>query len=625
MAALTSRHKTLAACIALIAASCRTAAAAPETDNPVEEIVVISSRIPESLRQVPTSVSVVTETDLEAHGNLSLTDVLRQLPAIATSNNGGAGKTTTLRIRGEDGFRTLTIFDGMRLSDPSGTQISAPLEHIMSSGIGRVEVLRGPQGLSYGADAGGVINISTRQNGTGLSGGLDLEAGRYDTQQISGNLGGGNDKVDFFVSGSNFSTAGFNTQTADTVLRDRDGYDNTTWHGRIGFNFDEHWRVELVHHNVDGDTQFDGCYLTSTVYDCRATYKLNASRAAVEYKGDGISQSLSYSTTDSKNEDFSAGVSTFTAHGKLDRWEYVGSATNLPGFDLVYGADFEKDSNDGKGRDNKGAYVEYLSDFSKVWHFTVGTRYDDNDDFGSNTSYRLGASYLYDLAGGDTVKYKTSYGTGFRAPSPYEIAYNSGPYTYPPASLVKLKQEKSKGYDVGVEYLTHRNLHLEATYFNQEIEDSIFFDLAAYSGYLQDTGTSKSQGIELDAELGVSDHLDLRANYTYDDSKRPNGLQRLRVPKQLANAGLSWHVMEDKLHVNLFYRAARDAIDQSGSKIVQLSDFDVIDLTTSYDFTGNLQGYVRLENAFDEKYQEVTGYNTPGAALYVGVRYRLGR
>ena len=112
-----------------------------KTDS-LEEVVVVSSRIATPLRQIGTSVSVLTEAEIAHHGNFALVDVLRQLPAIAASSSGGAGKITVLRIRGEEGFRTLTIFDGIRLADPSGTQVSPHFEHILSSGIGRVEVLR---------------------------------------------------------------------------------------------------------------------------------------------------------------------------------------------------------------------------------------------------------------------------------------------------------------------------------------------------------------------------------------------------------------------------------------------------------------------------------------------------
>ncbi|MES2604735.1 MAG: TonB-dependent receptor plug domain-containing protein, partial [Pseudomonadota bacterium] len=100
----------------------------------------------------------------------------------------------------EEGFRTLTILDGMRLSDPSNTQIQPQLEHLLSSGVERVEVLRGPQGLGYGADAGGVLNISSRQSTSGLRGGLDAQAGSFDTRQLAGNASGGNDRADYFLS-----------------------------------------------------------------------------------------------------------------------------------------------------------------------------------------------------------------------------------------------------------------------------------------------------------------------------------------------------------------------------------------------------------------------------------------
>ena len=66
-----------------------------EPSNPLGEIIVTSSLIPIPMRQIGTSVSVITETEIEAHGNLSLVDILRPMPAIATSNNGGSGKATS--------------------------------------------------------------------------------------------------------------------------------------------------------------------------------------------------------------------------------------------------------------------------------------------------------------------------------------------------------------------------------------------------------------------------------------------------------------------------------------------------------------------------------------------------
>ncbi len=584
----------------------------------IEEIIVTSNRIPVPLKQIATSVTVVTEADIDARGNLSIVDVLRQMPAIATSSNGGAGKSTALRIRGEEGFRTLTILDGIRLSDPSTTQIGPQLEHILSSGVGRVEILRGPQGLSYGADAGGIVNISSRQPGQeGLTANIDAQSGRFNTQQYSGNLGGNYEKGDFFLSAADFRSDGFNTMTTDPS-QDDDGYKNTTVHARGGFNVTEKLRLDLVHRDVRGVSEFDGCFGGNG--DCVGNFDMSASRLGAVYSGDSITHNISYATTRTERENFTAGVSSFIANGELNRWEYVGSATNLPGFNLVWGADHEEAINNGRGRNNLGVYLEYLSNFSDNLFLTAGVRHDDNDDFGTNNSYRLSAAYLFDLAGGDAIKVKSSYGTGFRAPSPFEIAYNAGPNAFPPASNVSLLQESSRGYEVGVEYLGSGDLHLEAVYFNQRVQDAIFFDLADFSGYMQDLGISTSKGVELSGQWGFTESLRLVGNYTWNETERPGGLPRRRRPEHLFNAGVSYFGMQEKLNLNAFYRMSRDSFDETAGQLVKLDNFGVLDLTANYAVTPSFQVYGRLENATNEDYQEVINYNTPGRAFYVGFR-----
>ena len=465
---------------------------------------------PHPPRQVCTSVSVLNETDINAYGNASVSEVLRQMPGMATSNAGGAGKATSLRIRGEEGFRTLIIFDGMRLSDPASTQVGAQLEHLMSDGISRIEVLRGPQGLAYGADAGGVVNISSHPSGSGFFINLDTQAGDLGTKRFSGNIGGGNEKVDYFLSLSDFDTDGYNTRQSDTVLHDDDGYRNTTSHGRIGFALTDNLRMNLVHREVDGDSQFDNCFSSTTIHDCVSEYEFEGNRIALDYDSENYGHTLSYSDTKIDRENFALGVSSFTAKGELKRWEYLGNMKNLPGFELVFGIDHEEAILNGNARDNDGFYLEYLSGFSDNFFITGGLRYDDNEDFGTNTSHRVGTAYLIDLDNSATLKFKGSVGTGFRAPSPFEIAYNAGASAFPPASLVTLDHEESKGYELGVEYVLGHRLHLEAVYFDQEVKDAIFFDLANYSGYLQDTGTSTSTGIELTANFQINKNLQLK-------------------------------------------------------------------------------------------------------------------
>ena len=75
-----------------------------------------------------------------------------------------------------------------------------------------------------------------------------------------------------------------------------------------------------------------------------------------------------------------------------------------------------------------------------------------------------------DLSAGD-LKLRGAWGTGFRAPSLYEIAYNAGPFGFPPASDVELDAEESEGLDLGVSWYGTSGLLLEATWFDQDIEN----------------------------------------------------------------------------------------------------------------------------------------------------------
>ncbi len=593
----------------------------------VEEVIVTSSRIETPLRQIGTSVSVVTEAQIEDHGNLSLVDVLRQTPAVGSSGNGGAGKSTSLRIRGEEGFRTLTVFDGIRLSDPSLPQTGPQVEQILSAGVGRVEILRGPQGLGYGADAGGVVNILTRRTQAGMRADLDVESGDFGTRRVSGTASGHSDQLDYFFTATDFTTAGFNSRTTDQVLRDDDGYDNQTLHGRLGYRLSDNWRVDLVHRNVAGESEFDGCFSQVTVHDCEADYRLGATRLSVEFDNDSLTHQLSYAVTDTKRRSYALGALAFGNDGRLERWEYQGNLRDLPGFDLVFGVDLEEADSGSTSRNNTGVYLEYLSDFSDSLFITAGLRHDDNDHFGTNTSSRLSLAYLIDTRSAALWKIRAAYGTGFRAPSPFEIEYNRGPFAFPPASSVNLRQEQSRGYELGLEYRrdTRPNaagqFRAEVVAFDQRIEDAIYFDLSGFSGYLQETGSSSSTGIEVSAGWSLSSALELSANYTHNETETSDGQQRIRRPEQLGNLGLIYGTSEDRLRLGAFYRVSRDAVDEVFGSRVPLEDFQVLDLSVTYQWHDNLSLFGRVENSTDEDYQEVTGFNTAGRAFYVGMRF----
>ncbi|MEP1472895.1 MAG: TonB-dependent receptor [Halieaceae bacterium] len=604
---------------------CTTGAAAQQpTSTALEELVITSSRVPMPMRQIGTSVSVIERAEIEQRGYSSLYEILRSQPAVAASNAGGQGSATSVRIRGEEGYRTMVLIDDIDISDTSGTQISPRFEQLLSSGIQRVEILRGPQGLMYGADAGGVINITSITPEEGLGGQLSAEAGRYGTQQFAGYIGGSNDRLDFNLSAADLDSDGFNARSTDTDLRDDDGYQNITLHGRLGWNVTDALRLGLTVRDVDGDNQYDGCFTVDTFApsnDCRDEFEQTIWRVAGDYTHGNLTHQLAYSENDTDKAFFSENRPSFAAEGSLEKTSYLGSFKPSDSLQLVYGVDLETESiDDGafdEERDQDGYYLEYQGGFNERLYVTAGARYDDNDDFGSNTSYRVSGAWLTPVASGE-LKFKGSYGTGFRAPSLYEIAYNGGAFAFPPASDVTLDAEESEGFELGLTWTSGAGLYLEANYFDQTVGDEIFFDLAGFSGYLQSDGDSDSQGVELIALWPLAESLTISGNYTYNDTETEAGSARAFRPEQLANVGVNWLPLAGNLTLGLNMRISRDAEDVDGTS---LDDYEVMDLNASVTILQGLEIYGRVENLLDEDYQEIPTYNTSERAAYAGIRY----
>jgi vitamin B12 transporter len=619
---------TLAAATLTGLCSLPAGAGAQDADvEPTEEIVVTSSIVPTPRRQLATAVSTIDGATIELRGYDSLAETLRTQPGIGVSNSGGTGKTTTLRIRGEDGFRTLLMIDGVKALDPSTPQVGPGFDSLLTtSDLERVEVLRGPQGFIYGADAGGVVNVLTARGSGPIAGRIGLQYGSHETSKLDASLSGSGERGDYFVSATNLETDGFNSQSADTTLRDKDGADNRTLHAKLGWSATENLRLQLVARNVDASALYDGCFSTvtfATIHDCRSTTDQTTYKASADLDSGAFTHSFGYSRIDIARDNFSEGISAFPTDGEIGRFEYTGAYRPSDSLALVFGADLQSEAVTGSAdleRDQDGYYVEYQGAFAERLFVSLGARYDDNEDFGSHTSSRLSVAYVQSLGDGDALKYRASIGTGFRAPSLFEIAYNGGPLAFPPAAGLRLSEESSRGHDVGVEYDAADGLHLEATYFDQHIEDEIFFDLAGFSGYLQSPGTSTSQGVELGLTAPVGERWEILANWTHVDADDASDRRRLRVPENLGNVGFTYSLPDEALRLIVNHRQSRNAIDIGGAS---LDDYAVLDVSLAYSVSDAVEVFARVENAADEDYQEVGGYRTAGRSAYGGVRLRF--
>lgn len=591
----------------------------------LEETVIVASRVPTPLNRLGVSVTVTNRQTLELLGYSDVGDFLDLTPGVSVTRDGGPGKAAAVRIRGEEGFRTRIVLDGIDIADPSSPQVSPRIEHLLSEGLERIEILRGPQGLAFGADAGGVIAMTTRQPTSGLEANLAVEGGEYGFSRLGAFVAGGSERVSGALSVTELGTDGFNARTFDSVDADRDGYDNTTVHASGRLSPAEHWLVEGSLHAIDGENEYDGCFDTVTfalINDCSDDYQQAAWRVGARYQKDRIGSTLSYERSKTERDFYSAGLPAFSSEGDREEISWIGSLTTRAGQRLTVGADASEvtvfDGEEDQSRDNLGLWGEYGLDLL-LGSMTLGARFDDNDDFGQHTSWRISVQQQVIDAERPLVL-KGAMGTGFRAPSPYEIAYNKTPYSFPASDSEPLREEQSEGWEIGLAWGTPETF-VEATWFDQEVENQIYFyyDPGTFlSGYLQNVGTSRSRGVELLGEAALAAGFQLSANLTWNETRSASGDQRPYRPEWTGAASLVWQ--GSWLSAAVTARFTQASVDTLGQA---MPDTERLDGSLRATLSKNLQLTARVENISNSRDAQIQGYNVMPRAMYLGLRYKI--
>ncbi len=131
---------------------------------PLEEIVVVASKEPRSIRDVAANVSVLSREDLDAGLAATLSDVFRYTPGIDVEQAGTRFGAESIAIRGIGGNRVAVLVDGVPLADQFdvGSFSNATRDFLSTGFVERIEVLHGPASALYGSAAiGGVVSTVT--------------------------------------------------------------------------------------------------------------------------------------------------------------------------------------------------------------------------------------------------------------------------------------------------------------------------------------------------------------------------------------------------------------------------------------------------------------------------------
>lgn len=162
----------------------------PPGPGVIEEIVVSAPFVPLQLNRLPGSISVIGEEQIRQRSATHLQDVLNK--AVNVNFAAGASRGRFVQLRG--------IGERSQFVDPVNPSVGLVIDDMDVSGLGgaatlldveQVEILRGPQGTRFGANAlAGLINIRTRQPGDSVQGYSEAGWGRYDTWHVGGAIGG---------------------------------------------------------------------------------------------------------------------------------------------------------------------------------------------------------------------------------------------------------------------------------------------------------------------------------------------------------------------------------------------------------------------------------------------------
>jgi len=181
-----------------------------------------------------------------------------------------------------------------------------------------------------------------------------------------------------------------------------------------------------------------------------------------------------------------------------------------------------------------------------------------------------------------------------------------------------LQPESSDGFDVGLAWRsTDGRGELGLTYFNQDTTNLINFSFGI--GGFENIAESESQGIELFAGYQITEWLDVTANYAWiDATDETTGDRLVRVPRHSGDltfaldAGGPWSA-------NLLIRHNGAETDANGT----VDDWTRVDLAGRYAPNDRLEFYGRIENLFDENYQQILGFGTPGVSVTAGLRLQF--
>jgi len=625
------------------------------------EVVVSATKTPIPVKEVTSAVEVITGEQMQQRKVRTVAEALRWAQGLAVFQSGGPGTNVDVRMRGGTPEQTLVLIDGAIVN--SATIGSYDFANLTSDNIERIEILRGSQGMMWGADAmGGVINITTKRGRETPNISAFAEYGSFTTIREGATISGKKGAFDVAAALTRWDASSFSAINYRRGASERDGFHN--WQGsvRLGVDLPKDGRLEFNFRWMNGITNFDGFAFNPATFTSDPADVLGAKSTSQQYVYSGSytqpftnwwSQKLTLARATESLSSYLGSFQRNLVTGVEDVPFQTASEINTTSNRIEWQHDFQiaKPLAITAGyqfREQLGENLDTLTGATTIptkivssnagfaeaklnlWDRlfgTAGIRQDEYNVFGSATTYRVTAGYLHKETG---TKLRGSYGTGFRAPTINQLFF-------PGFGNPNLQPEKSKGLDVALDQsLLNDRVFLSVGYFWTRYQNLILsvFDpvgcaaIPDTQGFCaQNIGSSRAEGIEASAKVKIIrdqpwiKSLDLQFQYTYTSTENLTDNADTRLPKWPLNQWstiLSYQPIE-ALRANLEGRFVGQRFNDT-SNVESLPHFYVWNASFTYDVNKTIQIYGRADNIFNRKYEEVLFFGTPIQSVFGGVR-----
>jgi outer membrane cobalamin receptor len=301
-------------------------------------------------------------------------------------------------------------------------------------------------------------------------------------------------------------------------------------------------------------------------------------------------------------------------------------------------------------RRTSGAYAQLLL-APAPYTVTLGGRYEHNEQFGDFVTYRAAASAQVR----EGTRLRGSLGTAFREPTFLENFGGAFVIGNP-----ALEPEHTLSADLGIEQDVGSRGTIGVTWFANSFRDLIDYRYSATEPNYFNLARTRSAGAEVEGRVQLPAGFSADAAFTYLETRVVDpgtstavtalfapGARLLRRPMHTLNAGISWRAAGGGLGLRASRVGTREdnyfAPDFSVQHVTLPAyvradlSAEISVLRASNTRRGNATATLRVENVFDRRYSEIsgfnhdfsrtddaslrqTGYRAPGRRALVGVR-----